>query len=43
MEYATLNNGERIPLLGFGVFQVEDPAEWPENIIRLLLKLCYAG
>ncbi len=27
MEYATLNNGVRIPLLGFGVFQVENPAE----------------
>ena len=27
MEYATLNNGVRIPFLGFGVFQVENPAE----------------
>lgn len=27
MEYITLNNGVRMPVLGFGVFQVEDPAE----------------
>lgn len=24
MEYTTLNNGVQMPLLGFGVFQVED-------------------
>ncbi len=26
MEYVTLNNGVEMPILGFGVFQVEDPA-----------------
>ena len=25
MEYITLNNGIEMPVLGFGVFQVEDP------------------
>ena len=27
MEYVTLNNGVAMPVLGFGVYQVEDPAE----------------
>lgn len=27
MEYVTLNNGLRMPILGFGVFQIPDPAE----------------
>jgi diketogulonate reductase-like aldo/keto reductase len=26
MEYVTLNNGVDMPVLGFGVFQVPDPA-----------------
>lgn len=30
MEYRILSNGVRMPMLGFGVFQVDDPAvcEW---------------
>ena len=27
MNHVILNNGVRMPLLGFGVFQVTDPAE----------------
>lgn len=27
MEYVTLNNGIKMPLEGFGVFQVPDPAQ----------------
>ena len=27
MEYATLNTGAKMPLEGFGVFQIPDPAE----------------
>lgn len=27
MKYVTLNNGLRMPILGFGVFQIPDPAE----------------
>lgn len=26
MEYVTLNNGVKMPQLGFGVFQIKDPA-----------------
>ena len=27
MEYVTLNNGKKMPIVGFGVFQIEDSAE----------------
>ena len=27
MDYVTLNNGIKMPLLGFGTFQIKDPAE----------------
>ncbi|MRW87675.1 aldo/keto reductase [Pseudoduganella sp. FT26W] len=33
MEYVTLNNGIRMPLLGFGVFQIPDPAECERSVI----------
>lgn len=33
MEYVTLNNGLRLPLLGFGVFQIPDPAECERCVI----------
>ena len=32
MEYITLNNGVQMPLLGFGVFQVEDPAVCEQSV-----------
>ncbi|NGZ85295.1 aldo/keto reductase [Duganella aceris] len=33
MEYVTLNNGLKMPLLGFGVFQIPDPAECKRCVI----------
>jgi len=33
MEYVTLNNGLKMPLLGFGVFQIPDPAECQRSVI----------
>jgi 2,5-diketo-D-gluconate reductase A len=33
MDYATLNNGLKMPLLGFGVFQIPDPAECERCVI----------
>lgn len=33
MDYATLNNGLKMPLLGFGVFQIADPADCERCVI----------
>ena len=33
MDYVTLNNGLHMPLLGFGVFQIPDPAECERSVI----------
>jgi 2,5-diketo-D-gluconate reductase A len=33
MEYVTLNNGLVMPILGFGVFQIPDPAECQRTVI----------
>jgi 2,5-diketo-D-gluconate reductase A len=33
MEYATLNNGLKMPILGYGVFQIPDPAECERCVI----------
>ena len=33
MEYATLNNGVKMPLEGFGVFQVPDAAECEQAVL----------
>lgn len=33
MDYVTLNNGLHMPLLGFGVFQIADPAECERSVI----------
>ena len=33
MEYVTLNNGVKMPLEGFGVFQVPDPAQCEQAVI----------
>ena len=32
MEYVTLNNGTEMPLEGFGVFQVPDPAQCQQAV-----------
>jgi 2,5-diketo-D-gluconate reductase A len=36
MDYATLNNGVKMPLLGFGVFQIPDPAECERSVIAAI-------
>ena len=33
MEYVTLNNGVKMPLEGFGVFQVPDPAQCEQAVL----------
>ena len=33
MEYVTLNNGVKMPQLGFGVFQIKDPAECEQAVL----------
>jgi 2,5-diketo-D-gluconate reductase A len=33
MEYVTLNNGIRMPIAGFGVFQIPDPAECERVVV----------
>lgn len=33
MEYVTLNNGVKMPLEGFGVFQVADPAQCEQAVL----------
>jgi diketogulonate reductase-like aldo/keto reductase len=33
MDFVTLNNGVKMPILGFGVFQVTDPAECERSVI----------
>ncbi len=36
MEYVTLNNGLKMPMEGFGVFQVPDPAQCEQAVIDAL-------
>ncbi len=33
MEYVNLNNGARMPIAGFGVFQIPDPAECERSVV----------
>ena len=33
MQYVTLNNGVKMPQLGFGVFQIKDPAECEQAVL----------
>ena len=33
MEYVTLNNGVKMPQLGFGVYQIKDPAECEQAVL----------
>src|ERR1700761_3212940 len=33
MKTVTLNNGVKMPILGFGVFQVKDPGECEKSVI----------
>jgi diketogulonate reductase-like aldo/keto reductase len=32
MKHVVLNNGVEMPILGFGVFQIEDPAECERSV-----------
>lgn len=32
MEFVTLNNGVKMPMLGFGVFQIDDPAQCEQAV-----------
>jgi len=45
MEYATLNNGVKIPMLGYGVFQIprEDTKRCVLDAISIGSQLGYAG
>ena len=36
MQYVTLNNGVEMPILGFGVFQISDPAECEKAVVEAL-------
>ena len=36
MEYVTLNNGVKMPQIGFGVFQIVDPKECEEAVLSAL-------
>jgi len=36
MKYVTLNNGLEMPILGFGVFQMSDPAECERSVLDAL-------
>ena len=36
MEYRTINNGVKIPVLGFGVFQVADPKVCEESVFTAI-------
>lgn len=36
MEYVTLNNGVRMPLVGFGTFQIADKAECEKSVISAI-------
>ena len=33
MEHVTLNNGVKMPQLGFGVYQIKDPAECEQAVV----------
>lgn len=36
MDYVTLNNGIRMPIAGFGVFQVPDPAQCERSVVEAI-------
>lgn len=40
MQKVTLNNGVEMPILGFGVFQINDPAECEQSVLDAL-ETCY--
>lgn len=38
MEYVTLNNGVKMPILGYGVYQIPDPDECERCVCLTRLK-----
>ncbi len=36
MEFVTLNNGVRMPIVGFGVFQIPDPAQCERSVVEAI-------
>jgi diketogulonate reductase-like aldo/keto reductase len=36
MEFVTLNNGVKMPILGFGVFQIPDPAACEQAVLEAI-------
>lgn len=36
MDYVTLNNGVKMPMEGFGVFQVPDPAQCEQAVTQAI-------
>ena len=40
MEFVTLNNGVKMPLEGFGVFQVPDPAQCEQAVLDAIATGC---
>ncbi len=36
MEYVTLNNGVKMPILGFGVYQIEDPEVCEQSVLTAI-------
>ena len=36
MQTVKLNNGVEIPILGFGVFQITDPAECERSVLEVI-------
>ena len=36
MEYRTINNGVKMPMLGFGVFQISDPKICEESVLTAI-------
>lgn len=33
MEYVTLNNGVKMPILGYGVYQITDPQQCEQAVV----------
>lgn len=40
MEYVTLNNGVKMPILGFGVYQITDPEECEQAVVDAIQAGC---
>lgn len=36
MRYVTLNNGVKMPILGYGVYQIKDLEEYEKNVLEAI-------